>query len=206
MAFIDICLQDQKLTCRPRCPGGTCVTTKIDEYAKRLRAGNYDQWGASGDLAFLIHLVGDIHQPLHAATDADRGGNCITVESRPYARNLHVAWDTAVVYALEVSEDSGNPDATATSSNGFTPARKTLTPGNQPVARLISPGNRIRSLVVRFTRPLRIPVETCKPEDNSCMNAPGGPLGSRRQLHEQGGHDCRGATRQSRIQAGPSFK
>jgi hypothetical protein len=50
---------------------------------------------------------------LHTATDADKGGNCIAVESHPYARNLHAAWDTAVVYRLEDSVDSGNPDATA---------------------------------------------------------------------------------------------
>jgi hypothetical protein len=90
--FIDICLQDQKSDLPSRCPGGTCVTAKIDEYANRMKAGDYDQWGASGDLAFLIHLVGDLHQPLHAATDADRGGNCIAVESHPYARNLHAAF------------------------------------------------------------------------------------------------------------------
>src|SRR5207253_10242695 len=58
-------------------------------------------------------LVGDIHQPLHAATDEDKGGNCIAVESHPYARNLHAAWDTAVVYRLEDSVDSGSPDTTA---------------------------------------------------------------------------------------------
>ncbi len=63
----------------------------------RLKEGNCDKWGASGDLAFLIDLVGDIHQPLHAATDADKGGNCIAMESHPHARNLHTAWDTAVV-------------------------------------------------------------------------------------------------------------
>jgi S1/P1 Nuclease len=58
--FIDICLQDQKSDLPARCPGGACVTAKIDEYSNRLKAGNYDQWGG-GDLAFLIHLVGDIH-------------------------------------------------------------------------------------------------------------------------------------------------
>jgi hypothetical protein len=111
--FIDICLQDQKSDLPARCPSGACVTAKIDEYANRLKAADYDQWGASGDLAFLIHLVGDIHQPLHAATDAYKGGNCIAVESHPYARNLHAVWDTAVVYALEDSADSGNPELTA---------------------------------------------------------------------------------------------
>jgi hypothetical protein len=111
--YIDICLQDRRSDLPARCPEGGCVTAKLDEYANRLKERNYDQWGAAGDLAFLIHLVADIHQPLHAATDADKGGNCIAVESHPHARNLHAAWDTAIVYRLEDTVDSGSPEATA---------------------------------------------------------------------------------------------
>jgi S1/P1 Nuclease len=111
--YIDICLQDRRSDLPARCPDGGCVTAKLDEYANRLKERNYDQWGAAGDLAFLIHLVADIHQPLHAATDADKGGNCIAVESHPHARNLHAAWDTAIVYRLEDTVDSGSPEATA---------------------------------------------------------------------------------------------
>jgi S1/P1 Nuclease len=111
--FIDICLQDSKSDIPARCAGGACVTAKVDEYAKRLKQGNCDKWGGDGDLAFVIHLAADFHQPLHTATDADRGGNCITVESEPHARNLHNAWDTAVVYNLEDTADSGSHEATA---------------------------------------------------------------------------------------------
>ncbi len=111
--FIDICLQDARADIPKRCPKGNCVTDKIDEYSKRLKDGNYDRWGAAGDLAFLIHFVGDIHQPLHAANDADHGGNSIEVESYPRARNLHDAWDNGIVRDLENSMDSGRPEATA---------------------------------------------------------------------------------------------
>jgi S1/P1 Nuclease len=61
--YIDICLQDKESDLPARCPHGNCVTPKIKEYARRLRNGDYDKWGAAGDLAFLIHFVGDIHQP-----------------------------------------------------------------------------------------------------------------------------------------------
>ena len=56
--FIDICLQDKQADIPARCPQGNCVTAKIDDFMQRLRDGHYDQWGAAGDLAFLIHLVG----------------------------------------------------------------------------------------------------------------------------------------------------
>ena len=111
--FINICLRDARRDITRRCPGGNCVTDKIDEYSKRLKDGNYDRWGAAGDLAFLIHFVGDLHQPLHAADDADDGGNCIKVDSYPRAENLHDAWDTAVVRRLGNTVDSGRPDPTA---------------------------------------------------------------------------------------------
>jgi hypothetical protein len=45
--------------------------------------------GAAGDLAFLIHFVVDIHQPLHTTTNADRGGTCQQVNVVPAEENLH---------------------------------------------------------------------------------------------------------------------
>jgi hypothetical protein len=49
----------------------------------------------------LAHLMGDIHQPLHAADNDDRGGNQIKV-SLPDGRkmNLHALWDTPLVERL----------------------------------------------------------------------------------------------------------
>ena len=99
--FINICLQDERRDVAARCPRGNCVTGKIDEYSKRLKQQHYDRWGAAGDLAFLIHFVGDIHQPLHAANDADRGGNCVMVDSHSREKDLHAVWDTTIVRRLE---------------------------------------------------------------------------------------------------------
>jgi hypothetical protein len=109
--YIDICLQDSEQDLPARCPHGNCVTAKIDEYAHRLRDGDYDKWGAAGDLAFLIHFVGDIHQPLHAATNADRGGTCQRVNVAPPEENLHYAWDDAVVAVLEKQLGTTKPEA-----------------------------------------------------------------------------------------------
>ena len=59
-----------------RCHHGNCAAAKIDEYARRICDLDYDKWGAADDLAFLSRFVGDIHQPLHAVTNADLGGTC----------------------------------------------------------------------------------------------------------------------------------
>jgi hypothetical protein len=110
--YIAICLQDRPADLPARCPGGNCVTAKIDEYAKRLHDSDYDKWGAAGDFAFLIHFVGDIYEPLHAATNADRNGICQRVEVVPAEDNLHYAWDDAVVTVLEKQLGTHDPKTT----------------------------------------------------------------------------------------------
>ena len=45
-------------------------------------------------LKWIVHLVGDIHQPLHASDNSDRGGNSVLVRG---AANLLAVWDVAVV-------------------------------------------------------------------------------------------------------------
>jgi hypothetical protein len=52
-------------------------------------------------LKFLLHFVGDLHQPLHAADSLDRGGNTKRVSALGFrAGNLHQFWDTAFVARL----------------------------------------------------------------------------------------------------------
>lgn len=46
-------------------------------------------------LRWLVHLVGDLHQPLHVGFAADRGGNTIEVEG--LGGNLHWLWDGPLV-------------------------------------------------------------------------------------------------------------
>ena len=52
-------------------------------------------------LQFLLHLIGDLHQPLHAADDRDRGGNDKQVSAAGERRgSLHHYWDTVFVRRL----------------------------------------------------------------------------------------------------------
>jgi hypothetical protein len=48
-------------------------------------------------LRFIAHLIGDIHQPLHAGFAEDRGGNSVEVWFNGRKENLHSLWDTALV-------------------------------------------------------------------------------------------------------------
>ena len=168
--YINICLQDQRSDVAARCPRGNCVTGKIDEYSRRLKRASYDRWGAAGDLAFLIHFVGDLHQPLHAANDADQGGNCVAVDSRSSANELHAVWDTTVVHGLEHSIDAGKPEATARRLEQ-TYAAERETDSWIPAEDIAWESNQIARRDIYGA--LQIPIERCQPAADLCVNPAG---------------------------------
>jgi hypothetical protein len=47
-------------------------------------------------LRFVVHLVGDLHQPLHAGKCCDKGGNDVKVTFFGKPTNLHAVWDSAL--------------------------------------------------------------------------------------------------------------
>ncbi|MBM7070530.1 S1/P1 nuclease [Shewanella sp. 202IG2-18] len=54
-------------------------------------------------LAFYVHLVGDIHQPLHAGYASDHGGNSIKVDFLGHPSDLHAVWDSGMINAQNLS-------------------------------------------------------------------------------------------------------
>lgn len=87
-------------------PAQDCIVNKISEFAAELKDPRTTAAERLLALKFLIHFVGDLHQPLHAADHDDKGGNCIGL-SPPYGRetNLHAYWDISVVEALGKSAE-----------------------------------------------------------------------------------------------------
>ena len=54
-------------------------------------------------LKYLVHLIGDIHQPLHVGRGEDRGGNDIKVKWFGDDSNLHRVWDTNMIDNYQMS-------------------------------------------------------------------------------------------------------
>jgi hypothetical protein len=54
-------------------------------------------------LRLLIHIVGDVHQPLHVGHADDQGGNKVKVQWFNEPSNLHTVWDTKLVNFQELS-------------------------------------------------------------------------------------------------------
>lgn len=82
-------------------PAQDCVVNKIDQFAAELKSPSTPPAERILALKFLIHFMGDLHQPLHATDHHDRGGNCISLSPPQGAQNnLHAYWDVSVVSAL----------------------------------------------------------------------------------------------------------
>jgi len=99
--------------CRPfdpaaACPDGACVTAQIERHAARLADRRLSERERLIALAFLVHLVGDLHNPAHVSDRDDEGGNRFPVSYGLIAgrTNLHLVWDG---YLMErgVSEPPG---------------------------------------------------------------------------------------------------
>jgi len=103
--YIDIPRGVQRRPLEPYCGKEGCVTKAISEQLAILKDKNADGAKRAEALRYVIHFVGDLHQPLHTITNADEGGNCVPVKylrRRPhehnhsFAPNLHSIWDTAI--------------------------------------------------------------------------------------------------------------
>jgi hypothetical protein len=80
---------------------GDCVVAEIGRAIAELADPARSNALKAESLKFLIHFVGDLHQPLHAIDDHDRGGNDVKVAALRgndgRATNLHSAWDTGLI-------------------------------------------------------------------------------------------------------------
>ena len=104
------------------CAKGDCVVAKIDEFAAVLRDKAAPPHNRLEALKFVVHFVADVHQPLHAADDGDRGGNDTHLIFLGQHTTLHALWDSGLLaaggvgdpraYALKLAQSIKPGDAT----------------------------------------------------------------------------------------------
>jgi len=102
--FVDIPIDSSGLDMNRDCPQAECVIAKIAEFRKRWRDEALSPAERREALLFLVHFVGDMHQPLHCANNHDRGGNDVTVEFEGARMNLHRLWDSALIDRMPAEE------------------------------------------------------------------------------------------------------
>lgn len=83
-------------------PEGDAVTalTRFSAIVRDRKATFADKKLA---LRFITHLVGDLHQPLHAGNGTDKGGNDVSVTFAGKPTNLHAVWDSGLVDEEQLS-------------------------------------------------------------------------------------------------------
>ena len=104
------------------CHQRDCVVAAIEDQGKRLADTSLPAAQRLQALKFVVHFVGDIHQPMHAGYGHDKGGNNLQVRYAGRGSNLHALWDSGMLssrhwnntdylqHLLELPAPSLNPD------------------------------------------------------------------------------------------------
>jgi hypothetical protein len=91
---IDICVP---FDIDAKCPDDNCVTAQIPRQLAIAADRKASPAARAQALAFVVHFVGDLHQPLHIGDKNDRGGNDVLAAfgyKSPDRMNLHRIWDS----------------------------------------------------------------------------------------------------------------
>jgi len=103
--FVNIPLDATAYDPATQCPKGRCIIAAI----KRDRTILADEAAPIPEraeaLRFLLHLVGDLHQPLHVSDNGDRGGNQTEVSLFDRVTNLHKVWDGELIESARLDEE-----------------------------------------------------------------------------------------------------
>lgn len=101
-------------------PNGDIIQT-LERLIKELKSKTLSPTEEVAHVKMLIHLIGDIHQPLHVGGGNDRGGNDIKVSWFRSDSNLHRVWDSDMIddtrlSYTELAGSLGSPDAVQVTS------------------------------------------------------------------------------------------
>jgi hypothetical protein len=84
------------------CPDGDCVVRRIDRMVEILGDSTRSNCDRESALIYLIHFMGDMHQPFHTGFGRidgkpDRGGNDVKLTFDGRQTNLHSLWDSGII-------------------------------------------------------------------------------------------------------------
>jgi hypothetical protein len=82
------------------------AVTALDRELAVLSSPGADRYAREEALKWVIHLVGDLHQPLHAGERHDQGGNLMRVKVNRRTYALHAVWDYVLLERLHLTVDS----------------------------------------------------------------------------------------------------
>ncbi|WP_166422676.1 S1/P1 nuclease [Paraglaciecola sp. 20A4] len=75
----------------------------LEMFTATLKDGKTSKEDKQLALRFIVHIIGDLHQPLHAGNGTDRGGNDVKVNFFWKDSNLHRVWDSELLDQRQLS-------------------------------------------------------------------------------------------------------
>jgi len=75
----------------------------LEKLIGELKEGDLTETEEREKLKKVLHMIGDIHQPLHVGTGEDRGGNDVRVQWMGEPSNLHRVWDSNIIESIQMS-------------------------------------------------------------------------------------------------------
>ena len=102
--YVDIPITTKHLDMERDCAKSDCVVSALARLRQTLRdpASSPDQRREA--LMFVIHFIGDMHQPLHSSDNQDKGGNSVQVVFHDRRTNLHSLWDSGLLTRLQPAD------------------------------------------------------------------------------------------------------
>lgn len=82
---------------------GSDIIWALETLIAELKEGNLSDEEESEKLKLVLHMIGDIHQPLHVGTGEDRGGNDVRLQWFGDDSNLHRVWDSGMIESFQMS-------------------------------------------------------------------------------------------------------
>jgi len=104
--YVNIPLADTAYDAERHCPNGRCIIAAIASDERVLANPTSPPLDRAEALRFLVHFMGDLHQPLHVADKSDRGGNRRTVYLHGDSTDLHKVWDGKLLDQYGLTESA----------------------------------------------------------------------------------------------------
>jgi hypothetical protein len=152
------------------CPMGNCVVDAIvSQYHTLVTTADATLKGNA--LRYILHFMGDIHQPLHDISNGDRGGNCMAIayydmvpqedERHNWRPNLHAIWDDGTIQRLKRTKNLADSRALADylAAEGSLPHVSAKAPTIKRVTSWAREGDKLARKVTYGKLPVSPPIE-----------------------------------------------
>lgn len=103
--YINMAEDDCRYQAPKHCPDGNCVVEALKTQTLILADRARSDAERAQALKFVVHLVGDIHQPMHAGYGHDKGGNDFQLQFNGRGSNLHSVWDSGLLNTRKLDDD-----------------------------------------------------------------------------------------------------